>query len=456
MVAARLDPARVWQLGAAGLALCIGLLAGIDPKLAIAAALALGFVLVITADVTIGLCLFVLVSFVDVANFGGAILSFSKIAGILLAASWLAAATTRARRGGEFFTTHPALALTALLFLGWSVISLLWAEDAARVATSTQRYALNLFLLPIVFTAIARREHVAWVAMAFVSGAICSLLVGIASGGTAVAGDAARLAGGIGDANELAAVLTAAIVLALALAASPRIAAPIRLMAVGAAALALVGILATLSRGGLVALAFALVAGLLFGGRWRGWFALALVVAAVGATSYVAFFAPAEARARVQSTSSTGRSDIWTVGLRMVQAHPVRGVGGGNFPAVSVQYLLRPGVIARDDFIIVTPKVAHNIYLEVQAELGVIGFLLFFFMVGTALACAIRAARAFKRQGDMQAELLARGVVIALAGILASDFFVSEQYSKQLWVLLALGPAMLRLARVRDAEPERT
>jgi O-antigen ligase len=330
------------------------------------------------------------------------------------------------------------------------VLSLLWAEEAARVATSTQRYALNLFLLPIVYTAVSRREHVGWVAMAFVAGAMGSLLVGFATGGTGVVGDASRLAGGVGDANELAAVLTAAIVLALALGASPGIAPPIRLLALGSAGLALIGILATLSRGGLVALAFALLAGLLFGGRWRGWFALALVVACVAGTSYVAFFAPQAARERVQSTSSTGRSDIWTVGLRMVQAHPVRGVGGGNFPAVSVHYLLRPGVIARDDFIIVTPKVAHNIYLEVQAELGVVGFLLFFGIVGTALAYAMRSARSFKRQRDVGAELLARGVVIATAGVLASDFFVSEQYSKQLWVLLALGPAMLKLARAGE------
>ena len=34
-------------------------------------------------------------------------------------------------------------------------------------------------------------------------------------------------------------------------------------------------------------------------------------------------------------------------------------------------------------------------------------------------------------------EIVARAMVVALVGILAADFFVSEQYGKQLWLLLA-------------------
>jgi hypothetical protein len=44
-------------------------------------------------------------------------------------------------------------------------------------------------------------------------------------------------------------------------------------------------------------------------------------------------------------------------------------------------------------------------------------------------------------------ELLARGLIAGLIGLLAADFFISDQFSKALWLLLALGPAMLMLAR---------
>jgi hypothetical protein len=51
---------------------------------------------------------------------------------------------------------------------------------------------------------------------------------------------------------------------------------------------------------------------------------------------------------------------------------------------------------------------------------------------------------------------LARGVTIALIGILVADTFISQEYNKALWILLAFGPAVLGIARraraQRDAE----
>ena len=44
-------------------------------------------------------------------------------------------------------------------------------------------------------------------------------------------------------------------------------------------------------------------------------------------------------------------------------------------------------------------------------------------------------------------ELFARGMIVALVGILAADFFISEQFGKQLWLLLGLGPALYGVAR---------
>jgi hypothetical protein len=37
-------------------------------------------------------------------------------------------------------------------------------------------------------------------------------------------------------------------------------------------------------------------------------------------------------------------------------------------------------------------------------------------------------------------------VFVGLVGILSADYFASEQFSKQLWLLLGLGPALLALA----------
>jgi len=131
----------------------------------------------------------------------------------------------------------------------------------------------------------------------------------------------------------------------------------------------------------------------------------------------------------------------------MVQAHPVDGVGVGQFQTSAVHFLIAPGTIQRSDLIIDKPKVAHNIYLHVLAEMGVVGLTAFLLIIGFALRCALMAARAFQRRGDPAMDLLSRAVFVGLVGILAADFFASEQFSKQLWLLLGLGPALLAMSR---------
>ena len=97
--------------------------------------------------------------------------------------------------------------------------------------------------------------------------------------------------------------------------------------------------------------------------------------------------------------AGTGRTDIWRIGGRMVSAHPVRGVGSGNFALVSGHYLLqKPGYIRRD-FFIREPKVAHNMYLHVLAKLGIMGLSLFTAMLGFTVVCAFKAAGRFASAG---------------------------------------------------------
>ena len=123
------------------------------------------------------------------------------------------------------------------------------------------------------------------------------------------------------------------------------------------------------------------------------------------------------------------------------------GVGSANFEVSSKHYLSEPGALARTDQIIDKPKVAHNSYLEILSELGVIGFSLFVVLIGFSVGSTLLAARMFGRAGDRRMQAAALCVAVAMAGILAAGFFLSSQYNKQLWLLLGLGPALLTLAR---------
>jgi O-antigen ligase len=296
-------------------------------------------------------------------------------------------------------------------------------------------------------------KQLVWVLGAYVVGATFAAAYGLAKPPADTAYyDVQRVAGTLGDPNELAAVLVPAIVLALGLAIVLKRAPLVRIMLVGAALICAAGIFLTLSRGGLVALGVALLASVVFAGRWRPQALVLALTAALGVAFWFSFIATDVQVERVTTIQGgTGRSDLWEIGTRMIKDKPVTGVGLGNFETASIHYLLEPGSILRDEFIVDQPKVAHNTYLHVTAELGAVGAILFVTILGFVLFCVHRAAREFARMNEPGLELLARALLVALIGILTADFFISEQFSKQLWLLLGLGPAILGVAKAMRA-----
>ena len=439
-------------VGLLAIALGVGALSGIDPRIGLAAAMGLAFVTVVMSNLTVGLCIYALLAFLNVIPETSSFVSFDKVAGGLLALSWLAAVANRRQARRAFVTAHPLFFGVLVFFLAWVLLSLIWAEWPSTGLTPASRYVLDAFLFLIVFTAVRNRRHVVWLTSAFVAASVLSAVYGLFV--PPPPGSEDRLAGTIGEPNQLAAVLIAGLVLSLALAVIAKGRPLTRLILIVAAALCLMTNFLTLSRAGLIALGATMIASVFVSGRWRpvvGTFAV-FVIASI--FIFFTFVATADQRARVSSFGNTsGRSDIWTVGWRMVEAHPVRGIGVGQFQRSSVHYLIAPGAIQRSDLIVDKPKVAHNIYLQVLSELGIIGLVPFVMILGFSLSCALRAARAFERRKDRGMELMARAVFLGLVGILSADFFASEQFSKQLWLLLGLAPALLAIAS-RSPEEE--
>jgi putative inorganic carbon (hco3(-)) transporter len=430
-------------------AIAVGVVTGGSPMLGIALAAAVVFALIVVWDLTLGVCLFLLVTFVDVVS-NNQNLSLTKGAGAVLAGSWLAAMAT-GRGSRRSLTSHvPWLVVAVTAFLAWSGMSAFWAESPSAASRSTFRFALDAMLIPIVFWAVRQRKHVVWLFGVFVVGALLSVLWGLTQAkvvGGASAAQVGRLTGANVEANELATLLIVCTLFAIALALVLRRAPIPRTLAVLAAIAAMAAFFGTFSRGGLVALAVVLLAGCVYAGRSRPVF-VALVLGVVLVGSVFLQDTSSGAVQRLTSASTSGRADIWKVGLRIVRANPIVGVGSGNYAVAEPHYLLiSPGTIRSTDFIIDAPYPAHNIYLHVLAEMGVIGLALFLSVIVLSIRAAAEAVKLFRARGDRSLEILGRTLVIAILGILAADFFASDQYSKQLWLLLALGPALLALAR---------
>jgi O-antigen ligase len=437
---------RLLPLAIAGLAVLIGALAGYEPRLALGLAVGLVFAAIALTNLTAGVCLFAILIFIDeVVPSGG--LPLTRLLGILLILSWLATITAGEGRGRKLFESNGLLFLI-LLFVFWAALSALWAADSGEAIGAVTRYAPNALLFLVVYAAVRTRSQAMWVIGALLAGALLAAAYGVVF--PVEADSSGRLSGAIGNANETATALAVGVALAGGLAVALRGHPALQLTAMIGVPLCMLALFLTVSRGGIVALAAVLVAGVFIAGPKRGTVLAAAAAGVVMAVVYFGAFAGEQEREHLlQSDGGTGRTDIWKVGWRMVEANPAAGVGAGNFQSSSVHYLLEPGTIERADFIVDEPKVAHNTYLGVLAELGVVGLVLFLSIVCASLASLWRAAQTFGFSGDREMDLLSRAVLIAMVGFLTAAFFGSREFSNQLWLLLALGPALLGIARAQ-------
>jgi putative inorganic carbon (HCO3(-)) transporter len=428
----------------------VGALTGANPGYGLAAALGIALTVAALAELTVGLVLFTFLSFFEVVTSSGGAASLMKVIGLLIFASWLARELTGTREAPTARpATHPVFLLTGVGLVAWSTLSILWADNQGVAFTSSYRFLLNLLLFPIVLSVVRRRDQLIWIMGAFVLGAAVSALYGFAVPGSAAAAQAGRLTGSVGDPNDQAAVLVAAIPMALALAGVFRNHPGRRLLMLLAAVVALAGTFNTFSRGGLIALGVVMVAGVAFGGRWRPVAAVLLALGILASVTYFVAIAPASSTSHITSTDTSGRSDLWRVALRMIAANPVSGVGAGGFQYAAVRYVNQPGAIHSALLIVDRPHVDHDVYLEMLADLGVPGLFIFLSLVLASTGAAARAAWLARERGDQDLELMARALGLSMIGFIASDVFLSGQFSKQLWLVMALCPAVMALARTQ-------
>ncbi|MCK5146606.1 O-antigen ligase family protein [bacterium] len=117
-------------------------------------------------------------------------------------------------------------------------------------------------------------------------------------------------------------------------------------------------------------------------------------------------------------------------GLHIFLEHPLIGVGAGNFMAYSRQYA---GTLF--------PMVAHNSFLEVAAELGIIGLTVFISLISTTIK---RLRKTFSNHTSYTITQYVRGVLFSLFGFLTHSLFLSEEYNIILFLLIALAVILNR------------
>jgi putative inorganic carbon (HCO3(-)) transporter len=256
------------------------------------------------------------------------------------------------------------------LYLGTAALSPMWSLDRPTSISAAIEVSKHfLFFLAVTNTATTpgriRTALLLFAAAAIVPG--IGTYVHYANGELLVEGFRGRWYGVMADPNHDAMALVAAVPLLLMLLVSGK-GVWQRLVGLVGAAGCLAGIVATHSRGGSVGLAVAVVVWALLAKR-KAIAMAAVTVAALG----VVLFAPASFWERNQSIagyqddeSVHGRVQAWHVAGRAFAEHPMLGVGEQAFLKAWDNYAPLDAGVNR--------YVAHNLFLEVLAELGLVGF----------------------------------------------------------------------------------
>lgn len=342
-------------------------------------------------------------------------------------------------RGKQHLLSSPAWALTSILFLGYWLPQAFSAFDAIDPATAWRKTAAGLRYLPfmwLVAIAVATPQRrrltlggvalitAVWTADALAQAAFGSSALfwsldqlkqlvsghGLCNAAEVAAVD--RLSGVLGPCNLKFGQVLASLSPFLLFAAARRAG----LWGWGVAAAA-VGVVLVLAGSRAAWLTYALVVA--YSG-WRLLGARALIgCLAIGMVAAVAIgFGSSQVRERVARTAMawegdgdgvnqalSGRAQIWAAAGCMIADHPVNGVGARGFrdaypgcnPAPQAQEVWGEGPALH----------AHQIVLEILAETGVLGLLLW-------LAAAAQAWRAW-RFAPLPARERARPAMLALA-----------------------------------------
>ncbi len=358
--------------------------------------------------------------------------------GVLTAGLMAMGLASRWLLGGALPTAGGWRGLGLLAFVSAAWLSLLWSLDPAAsrwAATETLKMGLVYLSAASLLDTPARLRKVAWAIALTGSVPAYYAVSNSLSGFDLLEGYRARWVGTFFDPNRLAMALVISGMLLLSL--WGRLRSSLAKAVVGALiGLQLWAVIVTYSRGAVLGLGVGLLIFILAGrgNRTRSVMVVGAVVLALLSLAPSRFWSRTETIATYEEDlSAQGRIDAWRTAGNILARRPLTGIGAAAFTSAWATYA--PDDAGRH------PYVAHNLFLEVAAELGIptlLGFL-------ALLAACLRGAWLATRR-DSPVRLEARGILAAGAGYLVCQMFAGFALSFFLFLLLGMATACERIA----------
>jgi len=140
--------------------------------------------------------------------------------------------------------------------------------------------------------------------------------------------------------------------------------------------------------------------------------------------------------------SETGRIEVWKRGIGYMASYPVLGVGAQAF---NVAEGTLGGARMQQYGKGFKWSAAHNAFIEIGAEIGVLGLILFVAL----LVAAFRTLSAVRRGPSNEATLVAQALTASLVGFVVTGMFLSQAYSANFYALLGMTIALARISSPR-------
>jgi len=356
-----------------------------------------------------------------------------QVLGPLIMVAWFLSLLLKRRAAPRF---DPSL-VVVVAFVAWCGLSLVYATDIdlaiTRFTTFVQLGVAALMFASVLDTPRRLRQAlwaiVIWTSVATVIGMI---IYGL--------GQRDVVAGPAENRNAFALYLDIAIISAVFLFQQARSRLAMLSVMLGFLPLFLVGLALTLSRSGWISLLVGIVlVWAHLASERRFWPTLAMIAVFGLLVPFLpdAFWHRAESilpSVKERGETFGQRVDLWSLGLKMVQDHPVLGVGIGNFRSVTSRYA--------EGEMLAEGLTAHNAYISVAAETGLVGLALFLLLH----ALALRSARSAIRLGSSLGlpELRVCGVIVEvnILVVMVMALSGSGEGNKVLWVLFGMAMSL--------------
>jgi O-antigen ligase len=227
----------------------------------------------------------------------------------------------------------------------------------------------------------------------------------------------------------------------------------LRLLALLALVISVLTVIFTFSRGGFVALVVTILATLfVFPPRPKY---LPIIIVAI---LVVVLLLPVEYTSRIftltdvvsgldtgirtQDLSLRGRASESISAWLMFEDHPFLGVGWNNFSLHYQEYARRVGLSPTAG-----ERAAHNLYLEIAAETGLVGIGVFSLLLIVMLRGVAVNARKLRTAGKYQVAGMAWAVFLSLIGYLSASMFVHGAYPRFFWLLVGIAFSIPNLSK---------